>query len=356
MTIRTHNYISHVKIDEQLLGKFYNKECTPEEKLIVEKWFADIENSKEINTRLYKTWEYTSPEGNNEILLNNILYKIHYKINTEALNNKSKNNLIIRRMIAAAVVLIILVFVGFWTGRHYTPDTKITYARLYAPYGSRINFNLPDGSRGWLNSGSSLKYPLQFKGNNRKVFLHGEGYFNVKHNPDKPFIVQTNDTRVIALGTSFNVQAYSSKCNDREITLVKGKVVVQKKMADNTYKSVYTMRPGQHIELNSVSDKVIMKNKDTEKYVVWKDGVLMFRNDPLERIVKEMQRFYNVNIEVADPKLYSYHFHATFEDETLFEALRLLKISSGIEYKICKREKNPDGSFKKRKIILYAKK
>jgi len=342
----------HIKIDRELLEKFFNGECSDEEVLKVEEWYADVENSKEINEWLKPVWDSTLSEGAEKKKLENILYKIHYQINL----NRSETHRRFRHLYVAAVVSIavILLISGFWFGMKYDSSEKELYTKLYAPYGSRIQFELPDGSSGWLNSGSSLKYPLRFTGKHRKVFLKGEGYFNVKHNPEKPFIVETRDTRITALGTTFNVQAYCG--NEREVTLIHGKVIIERKTSDKAYKKVLQMKSGQHISINTKTGGFVTNSKDPEKYVSWKDGILMFRNDPLSRVIKEMELFYNVNIEIKDPKLYQYHFHATFEDETLFEALRLLKISSGIEYKICKREKNTDGTFKKRKVILYAKK
>jgi len=346
--IQTH----HTKIDKELLDKFHNGFCDEEETRLVEKWYADVENSKEIKEWLKPVWDNTPDEGSNNKMLDDLLYKILYQIN----NNKdsAQNRFKLIHIAAAVSIAIIFLAAGYWLGAGYEGNTKSMYTKLYAPYGSRIRFELPDGSNGWLNSGSSLKYPVRFTGKTRKVFLQGEGFFNVEHNPEKPFIVQTKDTKVTALGTSFNVQAYCG--NEREVTLLKGIVVVERKDAGNTYKELLHMKPGQHVKINVKTGGVVTNSKDPEKYVSWKDGILMFRNDPLSRVVKEMELFYNVNIEIMDPKLYQYHFHATFEDETLFEALRLLKISSGIEYKICKREKNDDGTFKKRKVKLYAEK
>jgi ferric-dicitrate binding protein FerR (iron transport regulator) len=195
---------------------------------------------------------------------------------------------------------------------------------------------------------------VRFTGRKRRVFLEGEGYFKVKPDHTRPFIVRTENTRVVALGTSFNVQAYQNNVNE-EVTLVEGRVVVEKKQAEGSFRHLLVMQPGQHVKLNRKTGKVLAIDQETEKYIAWKDGRLVFRNDPLSRIVKEMERFYNVEIEVKDSSLYKYHFHATFEDETLFEALRLLTISTPMGYKICKRKKNEEGVYEKRKVIIYKK-
>ena len=354
MHSKDHKYNPH-HINKALLEKYYNRSCTADEKAIVEEWFADIHNGREIKELTREIWEETPSTSEEKEILDDLLFKIYDRIITEN-QQKEKSKISWGWAVSAAIAVgIVFLIAGVWLGSTYLPSKKQIYAKLYAPYGSRIRFELPDGSRGWLNSGSSLKYPVNFTGNTRKVYLKGEGYFDVKHDPDKPFVVQTKNTRVTALGTSFNVHSYSGNSNN-EVTLIKGVVVVDKKLQDGTFKKVSVMKPGQHVTLNAQTGRLITSNKDPEKYVAWKDGMLMFRNDPLSRVINEMEMFYNVDIEVADQSLYKYHFHATFEDETLFETLRLLKISSGIDYKICKRKKNKDGSFKKRKIILYENK
>ena len=128
---------------------------------------------------------------------------------------------------AAAVILLIAINVWLWKGgNRFT--IKQPFTEIYAPYGSRINFNLPDGSSGWLNSGSSLKFPLRFANNERKVILKGEGYFNVISNPKKSFVVSTKFYQVRALGTSFNVLAYSDLESFEEVTLENGIVQIEK--------------------------------------------------------------------------------------------------------------------------------
>ena len=352
---KENKHISPHKIDKQLLEKYYNKSCTPKEKKVIEEWFVNVHNVKEVEQLTKQFWEDSSSTGKEKEFLNNLLFKIHNKIIIEKQQKEKRSISLITGISAAITIGIIFLTIGLWVGTRINTNTKEMYSKLYAPYGSRVRFELPDGSKVWLNSGSTLKYPIRFAGKSRKIFLNGEAYFDVKHNPDKPFIVNTKNIRVTALGTSFNVHAYSN-ANINDVTLVKGAVVVDKKAQNNTYKKELVMKPGQHISLNTQTGRLTSSNKDTEKYTAWKDGILMFRNDPLSRVINEMELYYNVNIEVSDPALYKYHFHATFEDETLFETLRLLKISSGINYKICKRKKKKDGTFKKRRIILYANK
>ena len=106
-------------------------------------------------------------------------------------------------------------------------EEKTIYAEIFSPLAARTRFELPDGSTGWLNSGSTLKFPVKFYGAQRKVELSGEGFFDVVKNSEKPFVVKTSDINIIALGTKFNVLAYPDD-ETFEITLESGKVVVEK--------------------------------------------------------------------------------------------------------------------------------
>ena len=140
------------------------------------------------------------------------------------------------------------------------------------------------------------------------------------------------------------------------MTLENGKIQIEKLKQDGTFEKILDLKPGQHTQMDYFSNSLKIIDNETDKYTAWKDGKLIFRNDPLELVIRHLQRFYNVEIEVKDEQLFKYHFHATFEEETLFETLRLLKISSAIDYKICRREKNEDGSYLKRKINIFSKK
>lgn len=341
--------------DKELLEKYYQDQCTQEERKVVEGWIAGIQHNKEINKVARKIWDITSTEGNQKSILNEVLYKIHYTLRLKEYYEKAgvRRYSRIRNSVMAITAAVIFALIGFWFGGHDFSGNRELYTEIHAPYGSRIKFDLPDGSSGWLNSGSSLKFPVKFTGRQRKVFLNGEGYFNVQHDENREFIVQTKNAQVVALGTSFDVLAYDDPAYGEEVTLVEGKLNIKRKLQSNTYENVLCMKPGEHIKLNTNTKKINLTNQNADKYISWKDGKLIFRNDPLERVVSTLEKYYNVDIEIKDMQLYNYHFHATFEDETLFETLRLLTLSSPIDYKILKREKNADGTYQKRKIILY---
>jgi ferric-dicitrate binding protein FerR (iron transport regulator) len=229
-----------------------------------------------------------------------------------------------------------------------------SYSEIHSPYGTRTTFYLSDGSTGWLNGGSSLKFPTQFGGKVRDVKLTGEAYFNVIPNHKKPFVVSTDNIDVKVFGTSFNVMAYADE-QITEVTLESGQVEVFKK-TNNIIKSIGILKPNESCIYNFRSDSSkILSINSTEK-LSWLDGKLTFKYEPFEEVVRKINRWYNVNIVIKDELLNSYIYYGTFKDETLEEVLRLLQFTAPIRYKDIERERKQDGTFEKRKIEIYYKK
>jgi transmembrane sensor len=345
--------------DEDLLKKYYQNRCSSEEIQYVEQCFVDLKHYGEASKVARQEWNETSLEGNKRGILTDILHKIHFDIRLEEFR-KSKERRWLKKTKSvllgiSAAVLIPLLLLNIWQWQNKALDSKPVFTEITAPNGSRVQFNLPDGSSGWLNSGSSLKFQAKFTGKERIVVLNGEAYFNVIEDLKRNFVVSTKYSQVRALGTSFNVLSYSDLDAIEEVTLESGTVRIEKVMKDGSISKVLQMKPGQHVQMDHRSNSIKSTQNETAKYTAWTNGRLIFRNDPLERVIMNLKRYYNVEIEVKDEELFKFHFHATFEDETLYETLRLLKLSSAIDYKILQREKNLNGSYKKRKIILRQK-
>ncbi len=222
---------------------------------------------------------------------------------------------------------------------------------MFAAFGTRSALKLSDGTSVWLNSGSSIKYPDKFIDKDRKVFLNGEAYFEVESNPEKPFIVETSSIKVRATGTKFNVLGYSS-INENEVTLVSGKVEVGLPCSNDKFKST-NMEINQHLTFDKNTGAVTIVNEDTYKYISWKEGKLVFRNEPLTEVAKKISQVFNIDIEIRGKEIENYSYRATFQDESLAEILKLLKISSPINYYEIKRNPLPDGSFPRKKVIIY---
>jgi transmembrane sensor len=255
----------------------------------------------------------------------------------------------------AAILIIPLaigsIFMMFKNHERNLASGGVVFNEVYAAFGTRSQIRLADSSVVWLNSGSSLRYPDKFNSDSRQVYLKGEAYFEVKSDISHPFIVNASDIKVTATGTKFNVFNYESESLS-EVTLVTGKISVSGNEKSNSQMN-FDMNRGQHLEYNRVTGDTSLTEQDTYKYIAWKDGKLIFRNDPLGEVLDKISLQFNVDIELQGESLKKFSYRATFEEETLDEILKLLKLSSPIDYRELKRNPLPDGSFPKRKILIF---
>ncbi|MEZ5104254.1 MAG: DUF4974 domain-containing protein [Draconibacterium sp.] len=222
-----------------------------------------------------------------------------------------------------AAALIIGFFIGGFLFKGKTGSVApVAEQTIVTPWGARTRFVLPDSSLVWLNSGSKIVFPEQFNGV-REVKLSGEAYFEVEKNGD-PFIVSTNLGKVQVMGTTFNVKAIDGE--DFETTLVSGKVQVV-----NPNNKLATLEPGYQAVFSG--DNVSVEKVETVLYTSWIEGKLIFREEYLPELVKKLERFYNVKIDLDDdPRLKRIHYSGTIEMETFSEVLNLLSVTAPIAY------------------------
>lgn len=249
--------------------------------------------------------------------------------------------------------ILIIPLLG-WSMYVYVSSNKSnsqipSYQEIVSPLGTKSNITLPDGSNVWLNSGSKLKFPLKFPSGTRNVFLAGEGFFKVKSDKKHPFIVHTNSLSVEATGTEFNVDAYSND-SITNVSLEEGVVDI---MIGQKY--IARMVPDQNLVFNNTYKSYSVTTVNASNICAWKDGILVFRDEPLENVFKRISRTYNVQIEVKDKMVARQLYRATFEKESLDEILKLLQISAPIKYKRSTREINADDQFNKERIEVLRK-
>ncbi len=196
-------------------------------------------------------------------------------------------------------------------GPEITSPKIIEYNTLQTPKGGEYSLILADGSKAWLNADSKLKYPISFSDSERKIFLEGEAYFEVTTNKNKPFIVHTNGYDITVLGTSFNVMAYN---NEKHIatTLLEGSVKINQTELNNT---IY-LTPGQQAILNKDSNIIETATVDTYQYISWKDGLFVFKSEPLASIANKFSRWYNCEIQFTDESIKNTKFTGTLNKHT----------------------------------------
>ena len=174
-----------------------------------------------------------------------------------------------------------------------TKDTARVMNRLVIPRGGEFNLTLSDGTRVWLNAETELRYPVQFNGKERVVYLKGEAYFEVSKNKEKPFLVQVDDMSVKVYGTEFNVNTY----NKIETVLVTGSVGM------NQGGKEVLLKPNQKGVFDQVSGKITVEDVDVLAYVSWKNGDFIFRNESLNSIMDKLSRWYGLEVLYQDAGL-----------------------------------------------------
>lgn len=225
--------------------------------------------------------------------------------------------------IAATVALLFIV------GNLYTlldpGKSQKLYNTVIVPPGQSINLILADNSNIWLNANTTLRYPTQFSGKNRTVYLDGEAYFEVSTNKKKPFIVKTGQGDVMVTGTSFNIEAYS-KYNSFETSLFTGSVDIYK----NEVKLV-TLNPNEKSTLEN--EQLLVSNiTDTDKYL-WRKGLIAFNNKKLEEILLSLEKYFDVDIQIDTRNLPQQTYTGKFrQSDGVDYALRVLQKSIHFTY------------------------
>jgi ferric-dicitrate binding protein FerR (iron transport regulator) len=337
------------------IGRYINGMAGLDDMAWIEDLFSHGHKNQNLKHHLESDWENVLHEPYIEdVNLNRILDRVHHLIREK---ESQKRKTFVYRITnayikAAAILLLPLIIAGglyFGWSRGFSTmiaDQKGSTA-IYAPMGSRVSFHLPDGTKGWLNSGSTLTYSLPFS-ENRKVALEGEAWFDVFHQEKQPFEISAGESRIKVLGTSFNVCAY---LNEKyvEVVLQSGKV----EFSDKTQTNKVILRASEQLILQE--GRLEINPVDASKYKAWTEGRLIFRGDDMAEVARRIERWYNVKVEIADDDLVQFSFRATFENDPLEDVFKQLSMTSPIEYKIIPRKQLPDGTSEKEKVFLYKK-
>jgi ferric-dicitrate binding protein FerR (iron transport regulator) len=194
--------------------------------------------------------------------------------------------------------------------------------------GQKANITLPDGSKVWLNSQSKLTYSPNFNIKTRELQLDGEAYFEVAHNPNKPFIVHSDDIAVEALGTAFGVKAYNED-NQISSILMRGKVRV------TTPDGEAILLPNDRIMYDKTSHKKAINTvTNATDFTGWIHNELRFENESLGDIAKTIQRIYNVEVIFATEKLKKQRYTGTINNNSLESVLNIISLTSPVSFQI----------------------
>ncbi|MRG44206.1 DUF4974 domain-containing protein [Chitinophaga sp. SYP-B3965] len=207
-----------------------------------------------------------------------------------------------------------------------TTTSSITlYNTIRTPRGGEYQVVLPDGSKVWLNAASSLRFPTEFSGKERRVELTGEAYFEVAKNKLSPFIATVNGMEVTVLGTHFNIKAYEDEANIRT-TLLEGAVRV------TLQEQSVVLAPGQQAAVLSGNKNIKVRQVDVEEQVAWKNGYFHFSGEKIAVVMKQLERWYDLDIVYEGQP--THHFTGTISrNADITKVLKTLEMTGGARFR-----------------------
>ena len=281
-------------MNKDILYKYFSHQTTPQESAYVRSWVDESsENLKEFMAE--------------RALFDAITLLDNSTIHTK--QNPAKRILLSASKVAAiAIITLAISFVV----RHIWFPTEIPMQEISVPIGQQLNITLTDGTNIWLNSNTKLKYPALFNGKERNVEIDGEGYFRVAKNAHMPFKVKTTEGEIEVLGTTFNIESYSSEKNFNA-ALLEGSIKITR---DN---KKYGLTPGQAAKIGQNGELLITHIDDYDAFR-WTEGIISLKNDSFDMIMKKFEKYYGIDISIERPDLKEIAYSGKFY------------LSDGIEY------------------------
>lgn len=301
---------------ESLIGRYLNGEAGPSEISELAAWVSSAEENRLLFTRTRKAWA----------LAESVNMEVMADVDAEwAALKKSlgqENSPVVRKLEVShrrsflRVAAILLVFIlpsviYFLFFMNPGMNSLVADAR-------QVEETLPDGTQVTLNTGSSLQYPSEFKGSERRVALQGEAYFDVAHKPEMPFVIEAGDLQVKVLGTTFYMNAREDD-EQMEVVLLSGSVALSYAGKD------MLLEPGQKAVMLKKQREIVRQPSDDPNLLAWKTRVLRFNDTPLQEIVELLSKVYQRDIRLMNQEISDCRLTATFEKESLEAILMVLQ-------------------------------
>jgi ferric-dicitrate binding protein FerR (iron transport regulator) len=311
---------------DQLLFNYISGQAVPIEILAVQEWMEASENRTNELARLRNIWILAGLENEMDPISREMETERIWNI-IRSLNEKEQRRNFFIRLSKYAAVFILFMCISGVVGYYISDSSKHSdnsFSEIIVPKGQRSTVVLPDGSKVQLNSDTHLKF-VKFDGRQRIVRLEGEGYFDVTHDKNRPFIVETAISQVEVLGTSFNVTSYS---DDPCITtfLSNGKV----KISDLSGNVI--LSPGEAYTYNKVTHESTKRKISDQRYSSWTRGIMVIDKETIGKLAKRIERRFNVKVVFGDNEVQNHVYTGTIGDADLDTILEALEFASSIKY------------------------
>lgn len=304
---------------ETLILKFYNKELSEDEKVE----FENLLQTDEEVLKLFSEWSFVDQSVNTLKIHHEKLEEDSYPVQ-DAYKIRPRRNILRSIVNVAAIISIPLLLGAAYLFLKVNTPEPITFSEVTCDNGKVISVRLADSSLVHLYTGSTLRYPNRFDQNGREVELSGQATFEVKSNPKNPFTVISNGGyKVKAYGTKFNVQNYSQSENI-VVYLDHGAVSFEAPQLRSSVK----MKPKTELAYQKHNNRYTLREVNSKEYDSYTKGILVFSNRKLEDIVQKLELTYKIKIEIQNEELKSYRYTATFNNESIYHILNMLKMST----------------------------
>lgn len=320
--------MTDLQINEEVLTAYLRGELNAAEAAAVEAWYDASAANRRLLGEIYYIL-YVNDRINDTVGIDVERSLRQFKRRMHAGRRISLRRITLRAAAAAAVAVILLaggVTTVSLSKRLAQPLTVITHL------GERSQVVLPDGTKVWLNSASSVEYVAPFFSRERRVKMDGEAYFEVQHDAQAPFVVSTNGLDIKVLGTRFNIR---NDDNDHRITtvLLEGAV---KAYASGDEKAAVRLRPSQQLVFDTRTGAMRLTDEPSaDRSINWIDGRFCFEHDTFAEIVAELKRYYNVDIRFMDDALRSERFFGDFRvEDGIYHIMSVLQLTYKFTYKV----------------------
>ena len=309
---------------EKAIREFYEGKDNPEGKRIFDKVFENIITDNDRVNQLDGLdegfWKKSIQVGIGE--------KLEIKHITKSKTHFNNIKLKYIAGMVASVILLIFCGIFFYTDKQYNQENEIEFVTTLSR--QKGNVSLTDGTKIVLNVKSSIAFPKKFNGDERRIELKGEAFFNVARDTLKPFIVQTDGMEVEVLGTSFNIKSYEE---DQEIlvTVATGKVAVT---FQESPQNPELLLPEDQVRYYKNNGSWQLEKTDPEQSILWKEGILLFENETIDAITKTLERNYNISITIQDEKLKEKRITFKQKGENLANILDAISHLAEMQYRL----------------------
>lgn len=307
-----------MELNEQqsiLITKELTSELSEAEKVILESELSENLELRRKKETLNKFWFNYFPKKQTHQIIKKTETKLGFKFHSQSRFSPSS-------VYKVAATILLILSLGFIAYQQFKPSTglEVSLNQYVTEHGKIRSLVLSDGTKVWLNSHSVLIASEPFLNETREVLLIGEGYFEVAHNADKPFIIKTPFLNTKVLGTHLNVSAYPGD-DKLNVTLYEGKV----ELSDTQHpQNKMLMRPGEKTSFSIAERNFYSKQNFLEKPAEWRDGVIRFYDEDFNSIAKKLERKFTTRIFIVDEEVGKLSFTASFDTEPLDKILNLL--------------------------------